>query len=84
MPEVHHVVTQQHLRSRGREDQLWNPDNGLPLCPQGLGCPAHEHHTKAAKRIPRDVLRHQNLIFAREVLGAYALDYLDRYYPREA
>ena len=83
-PEVHHVVSQQHIRSRGREDVLWSPDNGLSLCPRGLGCDAHERHTNASQRIPREVLSEHNVIFAREVLGAYAADYLDRYYPREA
>jgi len=68
---LHHVVYRQHCPA-GTE---WDVRNGLALC---YGC--HEAHHTGARRIRLDVLRRDNLAFAREVLGAAADDYLARRY----
>lgn len=68
---THHVVYRQHIE-RLKGDR-WHPDDALALCVQCHGR-AHAH------QLPLSVLRGENLAFAIDFLGAYAVDYLRRYY----
>ncbi len=69
---VHHVVLRQHIE-RLKGDR-WHPDDALALC---TACHAQAH---GLRRLPVAVLRPENLAFAVDLLGAYAVDYLRRYY----
>lgn len=70
--QAHHVVTQQQLRQHGFAALLWDPNNGATVCEK-----AHERHTKALERIPRDRLPARCLRFAAQH-GFESV--LDRYY----
>jgi len=70
----HHVVYEQHVR-RMRGD-TFDPANSLTVC---FGCHMGHHHG-ADRRIRIDQLRPENLEFAQTLLGAWATDYLARYY----
>lgn len=71
---LHHVVYEQHVRKAGGD--VSDPDNSLTLCQV-----CHfEHHSASDDRIRLDQLRDENRRFAEHLLGAYAQDYLRRYY----
>lgn len=68
---THHVIYRQHIE-RLKGDR-WHPDDALALC---VACHGQAH----AHRLPLSALRTENLAFAVDLLGAYAVDYLRRYY----
>jgi hypothetical protein len=57
--DAHHVIDKQQCRSRGLP--LYALDNCLPLCR-----PCHEGHTSHMHKLTRDVLRPENIEFAKE------------------
>lgn len=72
--QAHHVIYEQHLRDRGLP--LYDTRNALRLC---YDC-HKRHHDGTAWRLTTRKLTPDNIIYAFEVLGAYAGDYLRRYY----
>jgi 5-methylcytosine-specific restriction endonuclease McrA len=71
---LHHVVHEQHVRSRGGD--IYDPTNSFTACWQ-----CHwDHHNGIDHRIPVAALRPENHQFARALLGEYAPYYLLRYY----
>lgn len=73
----HHVVYEQELSRRGAA--LWDTRNALPLC---FHC-HNEHHKPGVRsdmRVPLGSLRPENINYAAEVLGDYAMDYLHKRY----
>lgn len=70
---LHHVVYRQHVRREGGDE--WDPRNALPLCDS-----CHSRHHRRSRVIALSVLPASALEFASELLGAYAFDYLRRYY----
>lgn len=71
--DAHHVVEKKYLKKHGLP--LFDPRNALRLCES-----CHSRHTTASQRIPMESLRDENIDYAFEILGAYAYDYLHRYY----
>lgn len=71
--QVHHIVSQQHLRKYGLHEYLWDPRGGMLVC-EG----AHGPHTRASHRISRSRLPVRCFEFI-ELIGL-ADWYLDRYY----
>jgi len=69
----HHVVYEQHVEKHGGDTT--DPRNLMPLCFQCHG--AHHGRSKVIglHKIPKAAID-----FAHELLGAYAGDYLARYY----
>lgn len=72
--DPHHVVYEQELDRRGVP--LDDPRNALRLC---RSC--HFRHHQGNHPIPFNVLTPANVAYAKEVLGEYAMDYLNRRYP---
>jgi hypothetical protein len=72
--QAHHVVEKKHLT-----DGLYPPDDALRICATHVR-PCHFDHHYAGKRIATRRLTDANVAFAFSVLGAYAQDYLRRYY----
>jgi hypothetical protein len=72
--QAHHVISQQALRRRGLDRELWNVRNGVAVCEQ-----AHRRHTLAVERICYDDLPYAAFQFANEHGLAWMID---RYYPR--
>lgn len=71
---LHHVVYAQKVR-RDKGD-MWDPRNSLTVC---SGCHM-SHHRRGTRIIPLAVLRDANFVFARDLLGTAAYDYLRRRY----
>jgi hypothetical protein len=69
----HHVVYAQHVRKHGGD--VTDPRNFLPLC---VRC--HALHHGRVNVIQRSQLSAVHELFAAELMGDYASDYLDRYY----
>lgn len=70
---LHHVVYRQHVRARGGDE--WDPRNALALCD-----PCHAAHHRRGRVLPVSLLPAAALIFASELLGEAAENYLARYY----
>lgn len=75
---AHHVIYEQHLRDRGLPK--WDTRNARRVCPE----PCHELHHRGRRRIQTKNLTDDNIAYAFHVLGAYAADYLRRYYDDQA
>jgi hypothetical protein len=67
--DPHHVIAKQALKKHGLSSQLWNADNGIPLCRRH-----HERHETAVERVPRSLLPAEALAFAEELGLEYLLD----------
>ncbi len=68
----HHVVYAQTVRKHGGD--IWAPENSMTVCQT---CHQRQHEPfHQARRIPLRALTDANYEFARELLGAYAYDYL--------
>lgn len=81
---AHHVVDQAELRNRCglRGNALYDTRNSLRLC-QSLGDAnqrCHFQHEGRMRVVKTTELLDQNIEYAFEVLGAYALDYLRAQY----
>lgn len=72
--DPHHVIYEQELDRRG--EPLFDPRNVLRLC---RSC--HFRHHQGIAPISIANLTSANLAYAREVLGTFAMDYLNRRYP---
>lgn len=79
--QAHHVVYEQHLRS----DRLpkYTTLNALRICATGAGTCHGDHHS-GKRRIKVSELTEANLLYAFAIYGAYAADYLRRYYHDDA
>lgn len=76
--EAHHVVLRQHCRTNGWPE--WDPRNALRVDIIPItGC-HYRHHDGTPYTIPTRQLRDENIEFAVECMGVYAVDYLRRYY----
>jgi hypothetical protein len=73
--DPHHVIYEQELRRRGLP--IYEPRNALRLCRR---CHQNHHRTQP---IPLTALKTCNLQYAREVLGNFYTDYLNRRYLHE-
>lgn len=71
---MHHVVYEQHVKLA--KGDPYDGRNGLTLCTR---CHFRHHHAIDAK-ISTNVLRAENLEFAREILGDATALYFARYY----
>jgi hypothetical protein len=71
---LHHVVYEQHVERMGGD--VYDPANSYTVC---FDCHM-AHHGAPDFRIKADTLRPENLEFTAALLGAYAPDYLARYY----
>lgn len=69
----HHVIYEQHLRDRNLP--IFDTRNSLRLNPH-----VHWSHHKGFRRVKTKELKDKNIEYAFLVLGAYAQDYLRRYY----
>jgi hypothetical protein len=69
----HHVIYAQHLRANARETFMWDLRNQLPLCRQ-----CHDMHHRAQRRVPRELLRRENIAFARMLALGWLIE---REYP---
>jgi hypothetical protein len=74
--DPHHVVYEQELERRGVP--LFDARNVLRLCRT-----CHFRHHQGIAPIPMAVLTPANLAYAREVLGDFYIDYLNRRYVPE-
>lgn len=75
--EAHHVIYEQHLRSRRLP--IYNAMNALRLCPD-----CHDKHHGPNWKLPTGSLTDENVLYAFVVLGTAAVDYLRRYYDDSA
>lgn len=74
--DPHHVVYRRHLAER--ELWEWDLDNGIPIC---RACHDQHHYPGVACRpLPICLLPDHCVDYAFRILGAYAYDYLRRYY----
>lgn len=73
---AHHVVYEQHLVKRGHP--ACSTPNALRLC---VTC--HELHHKGRAKVTTQQLTDANIEYAFYALGAYAVDYFDRYYDTQ-
>jgi hypothetical protein len=72
--DPHHVVYKRHLLDRN--EWPWDPLDGIPLCRACHDAHHYEPEGKLATTFIPDVV----LDYAFRTLGAYAFDYLGRYY----
>lgn len=72
--DPHHVIYEQELERRGAP--LFDVRNVLRLCRD-----CHFRHHQGAAPIPKTVLTSVNLAYATEILGDFAMDYINRRYP---
>lgn len=73
----HHVVREQDVRRLGGD--VWDLRNRLNVLHD---CHMAHHQGATWQKIPQTVLRAENVLFARELLGERAQEYLDRHYPK--
>jgi RPA family protein len=71
--EAHHTIKAQTLRQRGLPTH--DPRGALRLTHR-----AHEQHTNRVRVVKTKELTSQNILYAFEVLGPFAADYLVREY----
>lgn len=77
--QPHHVVYRQECRRRGAPE--WDPRNVLRVCIVPItGCHYRHHDGTQGTPITTAKLTDDNIEFAFEVLGVYAVDYLRRHY----
>jgi hypothetical protein len=73
--DPHHVIAKQALKKHGLSSQLWNADNGIPLCRRH-----HERHETAVERVPKALLPLKAILFAQ----FFGLEHLLDRYPEAA
>lgn len=74
--QAHHVVTKQELARLGLSgDDLYDSANALRLCQTH-----HLRHHGGIRRVRTAELKDLNIRYAFHVLGAFAADWLRRYY----
>lgn len=73
--DPHHVVYEQELRRRGVP--IYDPNNALRLC---RDCHLGHHHTRP---LPQTALLTCHIEYAKQVLGDFYIDYLNRRYIPE-
>lgn len=73
--DPHHVVYEQELRRRGLP--IYDPRNALRVCRR---CHQNHHHMQP---LPQIALTTSHLTYAKEALGEFHIDYLNRRYLPE-
>lgn len=75
--EAHHVLERQELSRRGLPE--FDTRGALRLCKEAVGN-CHSRHTTATRRVKFSELTEENISYAFEALGPFAIDYLTRRY----
>jgi len=75
--QAHHVLIEQELERRGVKP--WDTRNALRICTEGQDNCHSRHHWKV-RAIRTVELLDCNVLYAFEILGPYAADWLRRYY----
>lgn len=88
---AHHVVDKQTLRKyipgcSKKDPRLYDTRNALRLCDSldGARCHMNMEWGNGRVRVPTAKLTNDNIAYAREILGPYAIDYLRAQYDDSA